>query len=509
MELKGQLVHRVRQGPTGPTGQTGQTGPQGPEGPANCILKCITFEEFQTGSYNGNGREYIRNNTWGLSITSSVGAPIIYNDGGVKVLSIANSNVIPVFPNLPNPTISELIAGTLIFANDTFVTLKQLEIVLLGNGASTNVTVNCYDADMGGNLIYSTVIPVAAISTTLVDFDVEGCRRIEVSSNSVIGIGKVCVCNPASVGPTHTFPLTDCWRFHEGDNCQMCLQFYSESQQNWIDKWCVDKVTCINPAINVSIVVDCSQSITSNSLDNIIIIRDGVKRMIDALGVSASKVSISSYASRSPPNYNGALNSVTNVSGGFFPLTTQAQVDNAKLFVDQHVIFYHNSSGQSNSNQNNSQYTNWQAGLISAESAGVSGHFNGPLGTKPDVIIFITDGIPTAYYADTRALPQPLTADPTGGNVNVQNTFNVDAYNVAVSEANYIKTNQGSRIIGIGVGDITTDATNVNRLKTLCSNFNNVIGGPVQGVDYFIANTFPLFNAAVSGILESEAFCPP
>ena len=88
------------------------------------------------------------------------------------------------------------------------------------------------------------------------------------------------------------------------------------------------------------------------------------------------------------------------------------------------------------SNQNNrNQYTNWDGALDQAND------------TKPRLIVFITDGDPTAVNLDQdRGSPQGLG----------YNTFRGDGsrrtVNRAIEEANTAKTN-GTRILTVGVGN--------------------------------------------------------
>jgi len=86
-------------------------------------------------------------------------------------------------------------------------------------------------------------------------------------------------------------------------------------------------------------------------------------------------------------------------------------------------------------------------------------------------------------------------------------TIATRAFDLAVAEADYIKNNNLSRIIGLGVGGVTDSATNLDRLKALVSNFTSNPGGPVSNVYYFLANTFDLFRDAVDAITQSDAFC--
>jgi len=498
-------------GQDGEPGGLGPAGPPGETGPASCNAQQISFNQFPEGSYNGgpDNREYIHSQEWGTVITTidDETVPMIFNDGGLNVLVVSSDNTIS-YPNLPQV---EPTAGTLGFTSECLMRIIDIEFVYLGGNECGTVSVSLYDKDVGGNLIWQQYINICGQDIVLLDIYVGGVRRVEVSSNEAFGVVRLNICKPACITEKHVMTLTDCWRYAEFDNCKLCLQFYSQSQQKWISKSCTEKITCNNPALNVAIVVDVSGSITTNSLGNIQNIRDGVNRIVSGLGESSSKVAISSFATVSPPYYNNSINSTqqTGLIGGYFTLPYQTDVQVAQDWVNTHVVFHKNADGSSNENSQNSQYTNWQAAFISVESAGVASHFNGPLGIKPDLIIFITDGAPNAYYTNTVGIPQPLTSDPRGGGVtrNTGGGGNTTALNLAAAEAKYIMQNQGSRIISLGVGDINNDPNNLTRLKAVTSNYTNNAGGPQENTDYFIAVTYEQFNDAVSAILESQVLC--
>ena len=489
-------------GAPGANGLPGQDGAPGRDGLDACVHKCLSFESFAVGAYNGGSvnRTYIQSQNWGTVISTSnptVDGVVVYSNGPQKMLVVTSISPQPVFPALatPNPK-----AGTIVFTFEGVVRLESVELVFITAG---NVALNVYDDDTGGSMITSVNVQ----TSQTVSLNVSNVRRLEVGGNGGFGIVSMCVCKSASQVEKNVMTLTDCWRYAETEPCKLCLQFYSQTQAQWITApgTCVQNFTCQDPTIRVAMVLDVSGSITSNSLANIAIMQTGVQKLIEAIGTSPSTTSLSIFATRSPAGYTNALNSTSAVAGGYFPLNTPAQVAVAKQFVTDHMVFDKLADGSNNTTGNNQQYTNWQAGLISAEGPGVSGHFNGPLTAKPDLIVFITDGQPNSYFTNTAGQSQPLTVNPTGGPVTMTNA--AVALSLAVQEANYIRNNNLSRIIGLGVGDIVSSGATSN-LVAICNNSTSFVGGPRENIDYFIADTYPKFTNAISAITESYAFCP-
>jgi len=345
-------------------------------------------------------------------------------------------------------------------------------------------------------ILYDNTISLTTGISVVQDINVGGVGRIEINTESnSFGLVEICYCKSRCTINKKYVTLTDCWRVAEDEFGGLCFQFYSEQSCKWITPVGkigskILKVKCQDPNKDIAIVIDVSGSITSDSLDNIKIIRDGLKELINSLSNSSSEVSLSSFARRSPGEYNvieDGFNSVSdsNSVGGYYPLLNSTDITNVHSFIDstagtgnQGLTFaflriettvdsasngqnlnsitqlfvadstnfsssggtitvrnqnngegtasYTGISGNSligisggsnlilstgdnvetsrdNRNDSNDWWTNWQSGFVSAEgpSPGGSSHFNGPLSKSPDLIIFITDGNPTAYYPDS------------------------------------------------------------------------------------------------------------
>ncbi|NIS21711.1 MAG: hypothetical protein GWN18_17275, partial [Thermoplasmata archaeon] len=93
--------------------------------------------------------------------------------------------------------------------------------------------------------------------------------------------------------------------------------------------------------------------------------------------------------------------------------------------------------------------TNWDDALDEVTQ------INEALGVAP-IVLFLTDGDPTAYNLDHSGEP---------GGVQVSGTTPT-ALNRAIEEAGEIET-QGSHLIAVGVGSGLTNAASIDRLKQL------------------------------------------
>jgi hypothetical protein len=112
------------------------------------------------------------------------------------------------------------------------------------------------------------------------------------------------------------------------------------------------------------------------------------------------------------------------------------------------------SSGNSfslNNSTSNNQYTNWDQGLHQAGT-----------GTLPELVVFVTDGDPTAYdFEAVDPIKPPHVAFNTGSGPAA--TLTLDR---AVVEANAIK-NAGTRMLTVGVGEALGNPASVSRLRAV------------------------------------------
>lgn len=355
----------------------------------------------------------------------------------------------------------------------------------------------------------------------------------EIDTNMIDNIELVNTDN--TMPDPYIMNLTPSWRYIEDvDTQRLCLQSYSNSNELWIDRTCYEPIipnynitsndttiknnthTIEKPKLNIAVVIDVSGSITHTELENIDIVRGGIKKFIDGIGLSPSKVAISSFSTRSPAEYHGSKNSTEIVPGGYFSLNYDADVSTTKLFINNYLNFSKTRDGTDNTSGPDKNYTNWQEGLISAEGPGVNEHFNGPLSVNPDIIIFITDGQPNAYLTSTIYQDQPLREDPTINPRAKDSAFFKDdnfigignsklGLSLAQEEAYYIRK-MGTRIIGVGIGEITHVNNDLNNLISITTNSRGRDNGPLLGADYFIAPTFSEFDTAIDGIIVELGF---
>ena len=369
----------------------------------------------------------------------------------------------------------------------------------------------------------------------IVQIDTDRIRRLEITSDDPFGILNLKYCKPRCITNKCTKTLTKCWRFSEDEEQNLCLQFYSEGMCKWVTpvgkiSAKIGKFFCQEPNITVAIVVDCSGSITTDSGGNPAnagIIKGGVEFLINTLALSPSKVAVTSFATISAPgpsgykgppfdNTNIASNSydVDNggITGGFFSLLTNGQVNVAQTFVENHLWFATDGSNGTINTQSIEKFTNWQSGFMSIEgpntnneTVGGNVHFDGPMANWPDLVIYITDGVPNRYYNGTDgAYDWSIPIGPIVNTLVGNTTFNeTTGFNLGVQESEYVQNY--TRVIGLGVGQIT-EPTNLEKLKDIVTNTS---GGaePTENVDYFCASTFPLFMTAVNSLVQSEAFC--
>ena len=96
--------------------------------------------------------------------------------------------------------------------------------------------------------------------------------------------------------------------------------------------------------------------------------------------------------------------------------------------------------GQVNSSASNNQYTNWDRSLKQAGD------------TTPDLVVYVTDGDPTAYDFDQTGDPGDAGRPP---DIRWPSSTDTQTLDRAVEEANRVKTN-GTRMLAVGVGNALT-----------------------------------------------------
>lgn len=514
------------QGLNGAQGLRGVQGVQGIQGPPGESglgpLFCLSFEPFAEGLKNilEASLEQIRSLEWGASLFATVNTAMIYDAPVVGKCLILSSDTVTPTPG---------IGASLVFQFQAAASLKSLKVSALTQ-AGGSLTVRAYDAETGGNLIGSpsSFGPLLTLNSVVdLVFEKEGVRRLELDIlDEPVGLLEVCYHKCCSVGARAILNLTDDWRLFQDVDGSLVFQFYSAVTGTWVNPIgtltsILKKQKCLNPALDVAIVVDVSHAGLLGNVAANLVVRAAVKLLIDGLVGASSRVAITCFASRSAPTdgYVGTLNSYVlpgGILGGYFPLSNLVETTVAKLFVDTHIAFPLLPGEHG--------YTNWQAAFMSAQGPNTNTiqstnvdsipatHFDGPLASWPDRIILITDGEPDKYYSEpdqsgyswaTAVGPvlQPGTDSPVAPLGLLTDTTKGLSY--GQKEADYVKNY--CRVVALGVGDIVSPA-NVGKLKSVVT---NSLGGvePLEDVDYFTAATLSDLASAVNKLLSSEALC--
>ena len=204
--------------------------------------------------------------------------------------------------------------------------------------------------------------------------------------------------------------------------------------------------------IDVMLVLDKSGSIASSGATETV--RDAARAFLTALSGTGSAVSIVDFST-------SAAQPV--------PYTTVTDSAIANVF-DPYLRNGYKPSG----------WTNWEAAFQKVRQANAV-----PGGTLADLVIFITDGDPTAY---NRATGSPVTGLTPG---------DVTALSRAAAEADLVKA-QGSHVLALGVGDAVTSPTSARRL-TAISGFNEFPGDTtdIGEADYALIDDFGDLPAAL------------
>src|SRR6185295_751682 len=182
-----------------------------------------------------------------------------------------------------------------------------------------------------------------------------------------------------------------------------------------------------NCGLDVMLVLDKSGSIQSSGATEKV--RNAARAFLKGLSGTGSKVSIIDFSSTAarPIGY-----------------TTVTDSSIATVF-EPYLVNQYKPSG----------FTNWEDALRLTQQANVSG-------PKANLVVFITDGDPTARNIPG-GTPNPITGLPDG---------DYKALTAAANEADLVK-GQGSHMFVIGVGAAVTEADSASRL-TAISGFDKV-----------------------------------
>lgn len=173
--------------------------------------------------------------------------------------------------------------------------------------------------------------------------------------------------------------------------------------------------------IDVMLVLDKSGSIaTSGATDTV---RDAARAFLTALSGTGSSVSIVDFSTTAAQPVPYTTVTANSIAGVFNPYLTNG----------------YKPSG----------WTNWEAAFQKVRQANAV-----PAGITADLVIFITDGDPTAY---NRASGSPVTGLTPG---------DVTALRRATAEADLVKA-QGSHVLALGVGEAVTSPASARRLTAI------------------------------------------
>ncbi len=201
--------------------------------------------------------------------------------------------------------------------------------------------------------------------------------------------------------------------------------------------------------VDLTLVLDASGSVQQSNAVNEV--RDAAEAFLDALSNTGSSARVTQFATATqqlaPSTVvdDGSLGpdgTLRNAIDGYYnPRPPRPAGVN---FID--------TRGQVNNSATNNQYTNWDGSL------------NQAAGTKPDLVVYVTDGDPTAYDLDKAGDPGDHGPPPDiRYGTNSTDTQTVDR---AVTEANQVKTN-GSRMLAVGVGNALGSSASQARLRQI------------------------------------------
>jgi uncharacterized repeat protein (TIGR01451 family) len=208
--------------------------------------------------------------------------------------------------------------------------------------------------------------------------------------------------------------------------------------------------------INLMLVLDESGSIKDSGATGAV--RSATKAFLGALSGTGSKVSIIDFSTSAAWPIRYTVVTPESIAATFNPY-----IDNT------------NGNGY-----NPSGWTNWEAAFQQVGAANGSG-------TKADLVVFMTDGDPTAKNKDG------------GGTITGLTEGDVDALRRAEAESNDVK-GQNSHIFMLGVGAAVNNARSADRL-TAVSGFEEYPGNPFGESDFTLEEDFDKLAAALRQIV--------
>lgn len=208
--------------------------------------------------------------------------------------------------------------------------------------------------------------------------------------------------------------------------------------------------------INLMLVLDESGSIGSTT-GATAAVRNATKAFLGALSGTGSQVSIIDFSTNAGRPIGYTVVTPETITGTFNPY-----IDNT------------NGNGY-----NPNGWTNWEAAFKKV------GEANGQ-GTLADLVVFMTDGDPTAM-------------NTSSGTETGLTEGAVEAMRRAQQEANKVKL-QRSHVFALGVGAAVNNARSANRLKAV-SGFEQYPGNPFGEADFTLEKDFAQLAAALRQIV--------
>jgi len=185
--------------------------------------------------------------------------------------------------------------------------------------------------------------------------------------------------------------------------------------------------------LDIGVVLDLSNSLSDRDVDDS---KSAAKSVASGLSGTPSRVSVNSFATFGPDGTNEPINSTS--------VATSDSVDELNKQIDALRRVPQDSGG-----------TNWDRGL-------------GQLGgTNHDLVLFVTDGKPTAYG---------VPGSEQGNTDRGTRTDQVDI-DKAIESANALKS-QGTKVVGLGVGS----EINEGNIK--------LVSGQTSGDDYYVVSDY-------------------
>lgn len=185
--------------------------------------------------------------------------------------------------------------------------------------------------------------------------------------------------------------------------------------------------------LDIGVVLDLSNSLSDRDVDDS---KSAAKSVASGLSGTPSRVSVNSFATFGPDGTNEPITSTS--------VATSESVDELNKQIDALRRVPQNSGG-----------TNWDRGL-------------GQLGgTNHDLVLFVTDGKPTAYG---------VPGSERGNTDRGTRTDQIDI-DKAIESANALKS-QGTKVVGLGVGS----EINEGNIK--------LVSGQNSGDDYYVVSDY-------------------